>query len=156
ITKSTESPMIAPNQLVRLRNLRTSSPVEATPVELPRFGLGESERLAKKYHADDPAVLAPLGTHSPQQLLPVFLPAHGMPPVGNWQTHPYVRITDSVTGKDHFFLIPIPYEPHEKANVRVLRPRPNIRFQNGLLWIDDIATPVRPQSIPYTTPFWYF
>src|SRR5437762_6408 len=147
--------MIAPSQLVRLRNLQV--PIAVALVELPRFGRDECERLARKYHGDDATVLAALGQRSPEQFLRLFLTAHGMPPAGNWQTHTYVRITDSVTSKDHFFLIPIPYEPHEKANVRALRrPRPNIRFVNGLLWVDDIATPVRPQSIPYTTPFWYF
>lgn len=149
--------MIAPNQLVRLRSLRSNSPQVAKPTELPRFGRDECERLANRYHADDAVVLAALAGYSPEQFLRLFLTSHGMPPAGIWQTHTYARITDSVTGKDHFFLIPIPYEPHERANVRGLpRPRPRIRFENGLLWVDEIPTAVRPQSIPHTTPFWYF
>ena len=95
----------------------------------------------------------------------MFITAHGMVPFGNWRTHTYARSTDSVTGLDHFFLIPLPYEAYPRnAGASVLLPknralpknRPNIRMQNGQVWIDHIATAVRPQSIPHTTPFWYF
>jgi len=34
--------------------------------------------------------------------------------------------------------------------------RPYIRFENNQLKIDDITTNIIPQSIPHTTPFWYF
>src|SRR5438105_2630346 len=119
--------MIAPNQLVRLHGSRTPSQTPAAPVHVTAFGRDGCERLARRYHADEPAVSAALGDSSPEQFLRLFLTAHGMPPAGNWQTHTYARITDSVTGKDHFFLIPIPYEQHERVvgNVRKLpRPRP--------------------------------
>src|SRR5215467_7891415 len=150
--------MIAPIQLVRHRAARAPQ-AQAKPVQLPRFGREQCDALAKKYHPHDAVVRAAVDEYSPERFLRLFLTAHGMPPAGTWQTHTYARITDSVTGRDHFFLIPIPFERHERASaaVRALpRPRPRIRFENGLLWIDYIQTPVRPQSIPYTTPFWYF
>lgn len=101
--------------------------------------------LAKTYHPNQSEVLEAADAYSPEQFIRLFLTAHGMPPIGTWQTHTYARVTDSITGKDHFFLIPMPSAAG-----------PIIRFEEGVLWIDHIQTAVRPQSIPYTTPFWYF
>lgn len=123
------------------------------------FGRGACERLAARYHAQQSEVLEATESHSPEQFLRLFLTAHGMAPVGNWQTHTYVRVTDSATGKDHFFLIPIPFELR-RDRLGTHRPepvaRPAIRLEDGRLWVDEFQTPVRPQAIPYTTPFWYF
>jgi hypothetical protein len=117
----------------------------------------ECERLAQAYHANEPEVLEALGSHSPEQWLRLFVTSHGMPPVGIWQTHTYARFTDSVSGRDHFFLIPLPYKPHKRHETAVLaRPRPSIRIENGSLWIDQLKTGIRLQAIPHTTPFWYF
>lgn len=125
--------------------------------QLPGFGKYECRRLAEKYHSNEPVILEAVERYSPEQFLRLFLTAHGMRPAGTWQTHTYARVADSVTGQDHFFLIPIPFERRKSATEQArVTARPNIRFENRILWIDDIQTAVRPQSIPYTTPFWYF
>ena len=122
-----------------------------------QFGESECRWLAEQYHLGEPTVLQAVNEYSPEQFLRLFLTAHGMPPVGTWQTHTYARVTDSITGRDHFFLIPIPFERRSVASVvATTTQKPRIRFEGGLLWIDHIATTVRPQSIPHTTPFWYF
>lgn len=123
------------------------------------FGRGVCERLAARYHAHQPEVAEAIGRCSPEQFLRLFLTAHGMTPAGNWQTHTYARVTDSETGRDHFFLIPIPFElRRDRLGVQAAEPaaRPAIRFEDGRLWVDEFRTEVRPQAIPYTTPFWYF
>jgi hypothetical protein len=129
------------------------------PSLLPSFGRAEARRLAEIYHAGDAVVGEAAESYSPERFLRLFLTAHGMAPVGTWKSHTYARITDSETGLDHFFLIPLPYRPNPRATnaaERAAAKRPNIRFDGTDLWIDDFATSVRPQSIPYTTPFWYF
>ncbi len=104
--------------------------------------------LAKKYYANDLTVLKAAESYSPEHFLRLFITANGMKPVGTWQTHTYARYTDSQTNKDHFFLIPM---PQTKSDIQ-----PHIRFENGLLLIDHLQTNIYPQSIPHTTPFWYF
>lgn len=104
--------------------------------------------LANQYHQDEDTVLIAASELSPEHFLRLFVTAHGMTPTGTWQTHTYARYADSVTEKDHFFLIPKPQYLSNK--------RPNIRFEEGLLTIDHIQTTFYPQSIPHTTPFWYF
>ncbi len=110
------------------------------------FGKDACRWLALRYHAAERAVLDAAEELAPEQFLRLFVTAHGMKPVGTWQTHTYARVRDSRTGRDHFFLIPI---PRSLAG-------PDIRIRDGRLWVDDIPTPARPQSIPHTTPFWYF
>src|SRR5262249_46286667 len=130
-----ETDMIAPIQLVRHRASRAPQP-QAKPVQMPRFGKEHCEAPAKKYHPPHAVVRAAVDDYSPERFLRLFLTAHGMPPAGTWQTHTYARIADSTTGRDHFFLIPIPFELHERASagVRALpRPRPRIRFEDSLL-----------------------
>ena len=109
-------------------------------------------RLAEKYHPDEPRVHQAATQLSAEQFLRLFLTAHGMRPVGNWQTHTYVRCTDSATLRDHFFLIPLPRAsgPGDSSAA------PNIRMIAGRVWIDALETPIVAQSIPHTTPFWYF
>ncbi len=124
--------------------------MQATNLAYEKVNLGTAECiwLANQYHAEDEIVLIAANELSPEHFLRLFITAHGMTPTGIWQTHTYARYTDSVSGKDHFFLIPMSQNKHEK--------RPNIRFENGLLMIDHIQTAIYPQSIPHTTPFWYF
>jgi hypothetical protein len=105
-------------------------------------------RLAKEYHPHEVEVLKAAQTLSPEQFLRLFVTAHGMKPTGIWQTHTYARFTDSATGKDHFFLIPMLSSTNSK--------HPWIRFEQGRLKIDELQVPIYPQSIPHTTPFWYF
>jgi hypothetical protein len=104
--------------------------------------------LTLQYHANQPSVLKAAKHFSPEKFIRLFVTAHGMQPKGIWLTHTYARYTDSETGLDHFFLIPMPQG--EVSN------RPNIRFENGFLQIDNIETGISRQSIPHTTPFWYF
>lgn len=112
------------------------------------FGKNECIALAKQYHANDNRTLKAAELFSPKQFLRLFITTHGMQPAGIWQTHTYARYSDATTNKDHFFLIPMPSS--QGTN------QPWIRFENGFLKIDDIQTGIYPQSIPYTTPFWYF
>ena len=104
--------------------------------------------LARTYHPDDSVILKAAHEYSPEQFIRLFVTAHGMTPVGTWQTHTYAEFEDSRTGKNHFFLIPTPSKKSSK--------RPNIRMEEDRLWIDDLQTSIYPQSIPHTTPFWYF
>lgn len=105
--------------------------------------------LAFTYHAHEPYVLRAARELSREQFLRVFVTYHGMTPVGRWQSHTYVKQTDSITLESHFFLIPIPRKaPGEKI--------PWIRIENGVVWVDDFETQMVPQGIPHTTPFWYF
>lgn len=104
--------------------------------------------LAARYHHDEPLVLQAAETYSPYQFIRLFITVHGMKPSGVWQTHTYARFTDQTTSKDHFFLIPM----QKKAEGII----PFIRFENNALKIDEIETAIFPQSIPHTTPFWYF
>lgn len=103
--------------------------------------------LAKRYHSADPSVLKAALEYAPEDFLRLFLTSHGMVPVGTWQTHTYVQLTNSRTGRDHFFLIPLP---------RAKGGGPKIEMKEGQLWLDGEPLPVWAQSIPYTTPFWYF
>jgi len=106
--------------------------------------------LANKYYPKNVRVSDSIDKLSPEHFIRLFVTVQGMPPAGTWKTHTYVCYTDSVDGQQHFFLVPIPVSaPAGKV-------RPKIRFENDLLKIDDIQTQIRPQSIPYTTPFWYF
>ena len=104
--------------------------------------------LAKTYYPNDSRIRAAAETLSPEFFLRLFITAHGMSPVGRWKSHTYVNQVDSVTGKCHFFLIPIPVQSKNK--------QPWIRFEESKLKIDDIVTTIVPQNIPHTTPFWYF
>lgn len=109
---------------------------------------GDCVQLAKKYYPNDLMILNAAETTSPDHFLRLFVTTHGMKPQGIWQTHTYARYKDSLTGFDHFFLIPM---SQTKDNNQ-----PDIRFENGVLKIDAIDTGIYPQSIPHTTPFWYF
>ena len=111
------------------------------------FGKEDCIWLANKYFADDKLVLHAALHLAPEQFIRLFVTAYGMKPVGHWQTHTYARIKNSVTNLDHFFLIPI--NDAEKNT-------PHIRIENDFLKIDHITTNIYLQSIPYTTPFWYF
>jgi hypothetical protein len=117
-------------------------------MQLTQFATPDCVRLAKEYHADEANVLQAAATLSPEQFLRLFVTIHGMRPAGIWQTHTYARFTDSATAKDHFFLIPMLSAKNSK--------QPLIRFEEGFLKVDDLATSIYPQSIPHTTPFWYF
>lgn len=117
-------------------------------MSLAKFSRDECVWLASEYHQNDANVLEAAETFSPEQFLRLFVTVHGMKPTGIWQTHTYARLSDSVSGKDHFFLIPMLAAKNSK--------RPAIRFEEGLLKIDDIQASIYPQSIPHTTPFWYF
>lgn len=105
--------------------------------------------LANRYHFHETRVLQAARELSPEAFMRLFLTFHGMQPQGRWQSHTYVRQTDSLTGKDHFFLIPISRTYHEEFS-------PRIRLENNKIWVDEYALDVVPQSIPHTTPFWYF
>jgi len=105
--------------------------------------------LAFTYHAHEPLVLNAAREMSYESFLRLFVTYHGMTPAGRWQSHTYVKQTDSLTGEDHFFLIPI---PRTSTGEKV----PSIRLENGVVWIDDLETKMIPQGIPHTTPFWYF
>lgn len=120
------------------------------------FGEEECKRLARRYHPGDVTVASAANEYSPERFLRLFLTAHGMAPVGNWQTHTYARVTDSLSLRDHFFLIPIPFRRRKQDSQTADETRPTIRLMNGEIWIDEIRTAVRAQSIPHTTPFWYF
>ncbi len=115
-------------------------------------GYESIEWLGDRYHGDQPDLLKLVTDQSPEELLRLFVISHGMKPVGTWQTHTYSRFTDSVTGRDHFFLIPMPYRNRN----RTTQERPNIEVIEKTIFIDGMRTPIRLQSIPYTTPFWYF
>lgn len=106
--------------------------------------------LAVNYHSDEPLVCEAARSLSLEKFLRLFVTYHGMTPEGRWQSHTYVRQVDSFTGEDHFFLIPIPRKNSDHKNV------PFIRIENNAVWIDEYETTMRPQSIPHTTPFWYF
>ena len=123
--------------------------------EVERFDREDALALALRYHGDEPAILEAARTYSPEQFLRLFITSHGMPPAGAWQTHTYARITDSVSGKDHFFLIPIPAWVGRKDST-VGKNGPSISMKNSRIWLDGSPMPIRAQSIPYTTPFWYF
>lgn len=112
--------------------------------------------LAKRYHRGDAEILNAATNWAPEEFLRLFVTAHGMPPAGTWQTHTYARITNSRTGKDHFFLIPIPRFYGVKNLLPQNKNVPLINMQSGRVWIDGQSTPIRAQSIPHTTPFWYF
>lgn len=114
------------------------------------------EGLANRYHKGDALVLKASKEYAPEEFLRLFVTAHGMPPSGTWQTHTYVRITNSRTGKDHFFLIPIPRFYGLKNHPSHNKNAPKIEMKEGRVWIDERPTPIVAQSIPYTTPFWYF
>ena len=118
------------------------------PIAIVNFNQSKCIGLAKQYYPNDLVVLKAAESFSPENFLRLFITAHGMKPVGTWQTHTYARYTDSKTLKDHFFLIPITQTRNDK--------QPSIQIENGFLTIDDIQTSIYPQSIPYTTPFWYF
>lgn len=105
--------------------------------------------LALRYHEDEPRVLEASRELSTEAFVRLFLTFHGMKPQGRWQSHTYVRQKDSFTGEEHFFLIPIPRNYHDER-------QPQIRFENGFIHIDEFVTKITPQSIPHTTPFWYF
>ncbi|MFN7097147.1 MAG: hypothetical protein ACK4PR_06275 [Gammaproteobacteria bacterium] len=104
--------------------------------------------LADQYHPADMRVAQAIEEYSPEQFLRLFVTAHGMKPAGIWQTHTYMRYTDSSNQQDHFFLAPAQSQKGKK--------QPFIRFEENLLKIDDLQTAIFPQSIPHTTPFWYF
>lgn len=112
------------------------------------IGKSECIWLANEYHQNDDIVLEAAEKLSPELFLRFFVTAHGMKPAGIWQTHTYARYTDSITNKDHFFLIPMPNEKKGK--------QPTIRFEDNFLKIDDLQASIYPQAIPHTTPFWYF
>lgn len=112
------------------------------------IGKDECISLVKKYYGDNKKILEAVSQLSTEQFVRLFITAHGMQPVGIWQTHTYARYTDSLTGKKSFFLIPI-----ENPKITM---RPWIRFENNVFKIDDFETNIVPQSIPHTTPFWYF
>ncbi|HEX2548819.1 MAG TPA: hypothetical protein VHM20_03255, partial [Gammaproteobacteria bacterium] len=104
--------------------------------------------LANQYYPDDPEVIKAASESNPQQFLRLFITAHGMKPTGIWQSHTYVQYEDVETFQKHFFLIPVQNATGAK--------QPHIRIQNNQLKIDDVETNIVPQSIPHTTPFWYF
>lgn len=131
--------------------------METISVERPEretFTAADAEALALRYHGEEPAILEAARAYSPEQFLRLFVTSHGMTPAGAWQTHTYARITDSHTGRDHFFLIPIPSHVGKKQPAPRLRP--DLSLRSGRLWLDGAPTPIRAQSIPHTTPFWYF
>jgi hypothetical protein len=139
-------------------NSAIALPVSPSPLFAP-FGRSDCLILASRYHAGDPVVRRAAETYTPERFLRLFLTAHGMKPEGIWKSHTYVRLKDSESGLDHFFLIPLPYRPNPRAanaRERANDPRPEIRIRDGVLWVDGIPTEARPQSIPFTTPFWYF
>ena len=106
----------------------------------------DCEALARKYHRGEVAVLAAARRYSPEDFLRLFVTAHGMTPVGLWRTHTYARVQDSISRQDRFFLIPVPRR-HGRVEIRMV---------DGQVWVDKFPTAVRAQSIPHTTPFWYF
>ena len=89
--------------------------LEATLTLRNKFGRGECRILADRYHMGDEIVKRAAETYSPEQFLRLFITAHGMQPVGLWQTHTYARLTDSLSGKDHFFLIPMPFQRRKQG-----------------------------------------
>ncbi len=113
------------------------------------------EYLAGRYHSDEPLVLTSVDTLSPEHFLRLFLTTHGMPAVGEWKSHTYVKYTDSFTGKRHFFLVPMPSRQWLSAK-KSNKPRPNIRIIDDQVWIDHIGTSIYAQPIPYTNKDWYF
>jgi len=104
--------------------------------------------LVLKYHPCEASVLEASRHFSVEKFIRLFVTAHGMQPKGIWLTHTYARYRDSETKLEHFLLIPMP-----QGN---LNDRPNIRFEGECLFIDNLQTNIRRQSIPHTTPFWYF
>lgn len=114
----------------------------------PQLTQQEILSLAKRYHANEPLVLEAAATLSPEMFLRLFITSHGMKPKGIWLTHTYARYQDSITGLEHFFLIPMPQQQSS--------PQPAIHFESGYLQIDEFTTNIVKQSIPHTTPFWYF
>lgn len=104
--------------------------------------------LARRYYPNQENVIKSAYEYPPDLFLRLFITANGMVPAGIWKTHTYACYTDASDNKKHFFLIPM-------KNIQV-DDGPYIRFENNILYIDDIKTSIYPQSIPHTTPFWYF
>jgi len=104
--------------------------------------------LSDRYCPHDEIVHHAAKNMSPHQFLRLFITAYGMLPTGTWQTHTYAQFHDSVSQKEHFFLIPMQKQQNDK--------QPRIQFKNGFLYIDDVPTNIKQQSIPHTSPFWYF
>lgn len=106
--------------------------------------------LAYRYHLAEPRVLKAAKELSPEAFLRLFITYHGMKPAGRWQSHTYVRMEDSFTKKEHFFLIPLARTRKNGESA------PDIRIENNKVLVDEFETDITPQSIPHTTPFWYF
>jgi len=126
-----------------MRSLR-----QTTEITTEYHAFIDCEALALRYHFGEERILKAARNLSREAFLRLFLSFHGMKPIGRWQSHTYVKIVDSLTDEKHFFLIPIP----RTANGEV----PHIRLVNNRVCVDEFMTDIVPQSIPYTTPFWYF